>query len=129
MVNRVRKLTLKSRGQHPKSARFDRVQLEALIEEATVDCYNDEEAATGLFTMIDENLEVPFNATILGVAVCVERIDMNDAGEIVAICRRNHHRQTIHDPRSAPTFATTGRIRVDRCVSPLGSWAVTPFPR
>ena len=95
MVNRVRKPPLKSGGQRPKSARFNSAQLEGLIEEATVDCYNDEEAATGLFTMIDENLEVPFNATILGVAVCVERIDMNDAGEIVAICRRNQYRQTI----------------------------------
>jgi hypothetical protein len=95
MAKRVRKHTLKDRGQRTKAARFDRVQLETLIEEATVDCYNDEEAATGLFTMIAENLEVPFNATILGVVVCVERIDMNDAGEIVAICRRNHHRQAI----------------------------------
>lgn len=95
MAKRVRKHISRSQGQRTKSARFDRVQLEALIEEATVDCYNGEEEATGLFTMIDENLEVPFDTTIFGVSVCVERIDMNDAGEIVAICRRNHHRQTI----------------------------------
>lgn len=36
------------------------VQLDAMVEEATVDCYNDSEAATGIFTMIDENLAVPF---------------------------------------------------------------------
>ena len=37
-----------------------RAELDALIEEATVDCYNDEEQITGLFTMIDEHLAVPF---------------------------------------------------------------------
>jgi hypothetical protein len=31
-----------------------------MVEEATVDCYNEDEQATGLFTMIEENLEVPF---------------------------------------------------------------------
>ena len=35
-------------------------RLEAMVEEATVDCYNEEEQATGLFTMIEENLRVPF---------------------------------------------------------------------
>jgi len=66
MAKRVGKHTFKNRGPRTKSARFDKVQLEALIEEATADCYNDEEAATGLFTMIDENLEVPFDTTIFG---------------------------------------------------------------
>jgi hypothetical protein len=39
----------------PTSARLDE-----LIEEATVDCYDEEEQATGFFTMIDENLASPF---------------------------------------------------------------------
>ena len=34
-------------------------RLEAMVEEATVDCYNEDEQATGLFTMIEENLTVP----------------------------------------------------------------------
>ncbi len=32
-----------------------RPELDALIEEATVDCYNDEKQITGLFTMLDEH--------------------------------------------------------------------------
>ncbi len=37
-----------------------RAELDALIEEATVDAYNDHEQITGLFTMLDEHLAVPF---------------------------------------------------------------------
>jgi hypothetical protein len=35
-------------------------RLEELIEQATVDCYNEEEQVTGLFTMIEDNLAIPF---------------------------------------------------------------------
>lgn len=45
--------------------------------------------------MIEENLVVPFDTMILGVPVRVERIDINDAGEIVAICKRGGQRQAI----------------------------------
>lgn len=38
-----------------------------MVDEATVDCYNDSEQATGLFTTIDEHLALPFQTLILGV--------------------------------------------------------------
>ena len=41
--------------------------LEAMIEEATVDAYGDDEQLTGLFTMIEEHLAVPFTTTVLGM--------------------------------------------------------------
>ena len=44
---------------------------------------------TGWFTMIDQNLAVPFETTVLGMLVTVERIDLNASEQIVAICR--HH--------------------------------------
>jgi len=69
--------------------------LDDLIEQATVDCYNDSEQATGLFTMIEEHLELPFTTTVLGVPVTVARIDITTTDEIVAICERDGHRQTI----------------------------------
>ncbi|MFD1535320.1 hypothetical protein [Pseudonocardia aurantiaca] len=37
-------------------------ELHALVDEATVDCYNDEEKVTGLFTMIHEHLALPRGA-------------------------------------------------------------------
>jgi len=63
-------------------------ELDALIEEATVDAHGDAEQRTDLFTMIEEHLAVPFETEMLGVPVTVERVDLTEAEEIVAICRR-----------------------------------------
>ncbi|WBB47787.1 hypothetical protein O3597_22040 [Verrucosispora sp. WMMA2044] len=68
--------------------------LEAMIEEATIEAYGDDEQLTGLFTMIEEHLTVPFTTTVLGVEVTVRKIDLT-ADTIVAVCARGHHRQRI----------------------------------
>lgn len=73
----------------------NRARLQALIEDATVDCYNDDEQATGLYTMLDEHLALPFETTVLGVTVTVDAIDLRDTGDIVALCSRDGTRQTI----------------------------------
>jgi hypothetical protein len=41
-------------------------ELGAMIEQATVDCYNEEEQVTGLFTMIEDDLALPFQTAVLG---------------------------------------------------------------
>lgn len=69
--------------------------LDAMIEEATVDAYNDEEQITGLFTMLDEHLALPFDTEVLGIDVAVAKIDLTVEHEIVAICRRNGRKRTI----------------------------------
>ena len=66
-----------------------------MIEQATVDAYNELEQITGWFTMIDENLAVPFETTVLGVPVTVERLDLNRSEQIVAICKRGRSRQSL----------------------------------
>jgi len=66
-----------------------------MIEEATVDAYNESEQRVGFQTLIDENLAMPFVTQILGVEVSVERIDLSAADAIVAICRRGRIRQAI----------------------------------
>lgn len=66
-----------------------------MVEEATVDCYNEDEQVTGLFTMIEENLAVPFQTVVLGVPVSVVSVDLTDNGQIVAICSRDELRQAI----------------------------------
>ena len=53
--------------------------LDAMIEEATVDAYNDEEQITGLFTMLEEHLALPFQHRVLGVTVTVTKIDLTAA--------------------------------------------------
>jgi len=70
-------------------------ELDELIEQATVDCYNDAEQVTGLFTMIEEHLELPFTTTVLGMPVTIAHVDVTTTDEIIAICTRDGHRQTI----------------------------------
>ncbi|BAJ29831.1 MULTISPECIES: hypothetical protein [Kitasatospora] len=72
-----------------------RAELEALIAEATVDAYGEDEELTGLFTMIEESLAVPFGTTVLGVEVIVRGVDLAQDGRIVALCSRGTARQRI----------------------------------
>jgi hypothetical protein len=75
--------------------RFSKSRLDELVEAAIGDCYNESEQATGLYTMIDDNLALPFETTVLGVRVIVERVDLTQRDEIVAVCRRAGVRQTV----------------------------------
>jgi len=70
-------------------------RLDQLVEEAIIDAYGESEQHVGLLTMLQEKLACPFMTEILGTAVRVERVDLNDADEIVAICRRGRQRQMI----------------------------------
>ena len=92
-------------------------ELDALINEATVDCYSEDEQMTGFAVMIGDNLAVPFETTVLGVTVTVEKVDQTGSG-IVAICVRGKHRQAISIldlplpdplPRGAEWIAAYGR--------------------
>jgi hypothetical protein len=76
-------------------SRISSARLEKMISEATVDCYNESEMAGGLFCMLEQNLAVPFATTVFELEVVVERVDLNDADEIVAVCRRGGSRQRI----------------------------------
>jgi len=78
-----------------RAVRLSTFHLDKLIEEATVDCYNEFEEITGIFTLLEENLVLPFTTKLLGVDVTVERVDLNKAGEIVAVCRRGRERQRV----------------------------------
>jgi hypothetical protein len=60
-----------------------------------VDAYGDSEQAGGFFTMLEDNLRLPFSTRVLGVDVTVEKIDLTDGYEIVAICRKGAARQRI----------------------------------
>jgi hypothetical protein len=72
-----------------------KAKLDALVEEAIVDCYNESEQATALYTMIEENLRLPFDADVLGVAVTVIRVEITDDDQIVAVCKRGGLRQKL----------------------------------
>ena len=70
-------------------------KLAAMVEEATVDCYGESEQACGLFTLLEENLTMPFATELLGMPVTVERVDFNGRDEIVAVCTRAGHQQSV----------------------------------
>lgn len=78
----------RARAPHGPKRGPSRALLEQLIEEATVDCYNESEECTGLFEMISQHLDIPFVTTVLGVAVTVTAVDLTTSDEIVAVCRR-----------------------------------------
>jgi len=85
--------TRKERGGHPA---LSTPRLNELVEEATIDAHDDSEQLVGLLCMLEEYLAVPFTTEILGTAVRVERVDTNDADDIVAICHGGGRRQKIH---------------------------------
>lgn len=76
------------------AGRLTASDLDRLIEEATVDCYNEEEQVTGLYTMIEQELALPFKTRILGVEVSVVEVELDDFG-IKAICKRGRLRQCV----------------------------------
>lgn len=70
-------------------------QLEAMIEQATVDAYDEHEQLAGFYAVIIDHLEVPFDTIVLGVNITVEAIDLLPNSQIVARCSRGPHRQAI----------------------------------
>jgi hypothetical protein len=88
------KITPRTRKRTARKA-LGKARLEALVEEAIIDAYGESEQRVGFLTMLEDRLAVPFTTDILGALVCVERVDLNDAEEIVAICRRGRQRQLI----------------------------------
>jgi hypothetical protein len=70
-------------------------QLEELIEEATVDAYNPSEQMSGFHAVLEQRVELPFKTEVLGVEVTVEKIDLTDDEQIVAVCSRGRTRQRI----------------------------------
>ena len=69
--------------------------LERMVEEATVDANDESEQVSGFYTMLENDLELPFNTVVLGAEVIVERLDLTDDDHIVVLCRRGQERQRL----------------------------------
>jgi calcium binding protein len=91
----IRPIKRRPKRRVSKSRKTRKTRLDALVAEAVVDCYGESEQITGLYTMMDSHLSVPFKTMVLGVPVTVERVDLNQREEIVAVCRRARIRQTV----------------------------------
>jgi hypothetical protein len=57
-----------------------RERLVELLEEATVDCYNEEEEFCGVLVALSEGIRFPLHATALGEPVEVLRLDEKGSG-------------------------------------------------
>jgi hypothetical protein len=70
-------------------------ELDSLIAEITVDCYDDDEALTAFENAFDEDTSFPIPATLIGQDIEILSIGTrNDRRELIATCR---HAQQKHD--------------------------------
>jgi ABC-type cobalamin/Fe3+-siderophores transport system ATPase subunit len=54
--------------------------LDALIEEITVDCFGEDEELTGFLTYLEDALEQPVEATVIGVPVTISELARGPGG-------------------------------------------------
>jgi hypothetical protein len=79
-------------GQPP---RLSKARLNELVEEALVDACGESEQVTGFYTMMENDLRLPFETQILGMTVIVEGIDITEDDQLVAVCRKDNSKQRI----------------------------------
>jgi hypothetical protein len=85
----------KKKSEQGRQHRLTASKLDKLIEEAIVDCYGESEEIGGFYSMLEDNLDLPFKTDVLGVRVTAERIELTVGDEIVAICTHGRTRQAI----------------------------------
>jgi hypothetical protein len=78
-----------------KGLRLSKARLDELIEAALVDAYGESEQVAGFYTMMENDLRLPFETQVLGVTVSVESIDITEDDQLVAVCRNGKARQRI----------------------------------
>ena len=101
-------------------------ELDALVEEATVDAYGDEEQLGGFAVMIEDNLEVPFETTVLGVTVTIQKITQNGVRHRRRLRPRRPPPGDLR-PQPAAARAAAERLAVDRRLPALGGWPVRKY--
>jgi len=75
--------------------RLSKARLDELVEDALMDAYGESEQVTGFYTMMENDLRLPFDTELLGKTVIVEGIDITDDNHLVAVCRRDKTKQRI----------------------------------
>ena len=79
----------------PKQLQLSKAQLDDLIDDALTDANGESEQVTGFYTMLENDLHLPFETQILGVTATVESIDITEDDQLVAVCRAGKARQRI----------------------------------
>jgi hypothetical protein len=90
-----KKRTKTKRARSSGKRSLTNARLLTLVGEATIDSNGRSEQATGLFTMIENHLALPFTTEVLGAEVSVVRVDLTERDDIVAICEQRKEQQAI----------------------------------
>ncbi|CAN5396210.1 hypothetical protein BH10ACI1_BH10ACI1_32320 [soil metagenome] len=61
--------------------------LEELIDEGTVDCYDEYEQKSGMMCSVEMAVECPFEAKVIGEKVIVTKLKEDE--ELMAVCEKN----------------------------------------
>ena len=61
--------------------------LEELIDEGTVDCYDEYEQKAGMICSVTDGVECPFEAKVIGEKVIVT--NLKEADELLAVCEKD----------------------------------------
>jgi uncharacterized small protein (DUF1192 family) len=71
-------------------------ELDSLIDEITVDCYDEDEQLQGFENAFDEDATFPCRGQVIGEEVEVLHVgQVNNRHELIATCQRNGHRYEI----------------------------------
>jgi len=70
-------------------------QLDDIIEEATVDCYDEYECLAGFSSCLVDKLSFPFPAQVIGEEVKVIGLNF-DGGQIKAVCEKKGKKYKIN---------------------------------
>ena len=103
-------------------------ELDALIDEITIDCYNEDEELSGFLTYLEEALEKPVEATVMGVPVTLVSVDSADGPlrGLVANCQRDGDDYQI----CLLDVAVPQGTEVSRVLAAYRHWAgVDPWPK
>ena len=103
-------------------------ELDALIEEITVDCHNEDEELSGFFAYLEEVLEQTVEATVMGVPVTLVGVDCPDGPlrGLVANCQRDGDDYQI----SLLDVVMPRGTEVSRVLAAYRHWAgVDPWPK
>ena len=60
-----------------------------------MDAYGESEQTVGFFTVLEERLQLPFKTALLGMEVIVERLDLTEDEQIVAVRSRGKSQQPV----------------------------------
>jgi hypothetical protein len=78
-----------------KQLQLSKARLEELVDDTLTDAYGESEQVTGIYTMLENDLHLPFETQILGMTATVESIDITEDDQLVAVCRAGKTRQRI----------------------------------